>query len=470
MRPSRASALRAAATLAAVILSFLMMLGLCRIAGSQPSPAIVSALLAIGIGRRAMPAGAAHIALALVRIAAIAVAAAGAGWLLLHVPFVGAVVFVIAMSASVWLRNFGSLGRGIGAVIAIPFLALLVVPAAPDPSLPPLVNLALVVAAGVVAALAVALVDALAARLGLHVTRAPEAAAREPAAVRTGLTPHTRMALQLAVALGAAFVLGFLFFPQHWGWSVLTAFIVCAGARGRGDAAYKAVLRLAGAIAGTVAAAVAAHLWIPTGPPEAIAIFVVLFLGLWLRDVNYAYWAGATTLILAVLSGANGAGTIGLLGLRVLAIVVGALCAVVAAWFVLPIRSEAVVRRRLADALVALDTVLAASEPSERSACLERFHAALADLEQVAPPLRWHRRVLAREAVEHPARWIELAHGLREHAATERDARERGALRKAVGVSRRAIGNHGAAEPSPDIPPIGMALATLHDAIARQRA
>ena len=47
------------------------------------------------------------------------------------------------------------------------------------------------------------------------------------------------MALQMGVALSAAFAIGLLFFPQHWGWSVLTAFIVCSGARGRGDAAYK---------------------------------------------------------------------------------------------------------------------------------------------------------------------------------------------------------------------------------------
>jgi uncharacterized membrane protein YccC len=38
------------------------------------------------------------------------------------------------------------------------------------------------------------------------------------------------MALQMAVALSAAFAAGFLVFPDHWGWCVLTAFIVCSGA------------------------------------------------------------------------------------------------------------------------------------------------------------------------------------------------------------------------------------------------
>jgi hypothetical protein len=90
----------------------------------------------------------------------------------------------------------------------------------------------------------------------------------------------------------------------------------------------------------------------------------------------------------------------------------------------------------------------------------------LDDLEEVAPPLRWHRRIAGARVDDHPARWIDLAHGLRDHAALECDARERGAIRKAIGMSRRAIGNHGAVEKSPEVPPIGTTLATLHDALA----
>ncbi len=46
------------------------------------------------------------------------------------------------------------------------------------------------------------------------------------------LLPSTRMALQMGLALAAAFLVGHLAYPDHWTWAVLTAFIVCSGARG----------------------------------------------------------------------------------------------------------------------------------------------------------------------------------------------------------------------------------------------
>jgi len=52
-----------------------------------------------------------------------------------------------------------------------------------------------------------------------------------PAARRPGLSASTRMALQMAVALGSAFAAGRALWPDHWAWVVLTAFIVCSGAR-----------------------------------------------------------------------------------------------------------------------------------------------------------------------------------------------------------------------------------------------
>jgi uncharacterized membrane protein YccC len=50
------------------------------------------------------------------------------------------------------------------------------------------------------------------------------------------------MAIQLAVALTAAFLLGWLLFPEHAMWVVLTAFLVCSGNRGRGDVVHKSAL------------------------------------------------------------------------------------------------------------------------------------------------------------------------------------------------------------------------------------
>jgi riboflavin-specific deaminase-like protein len=215
------------------------------------------------------------------------------------------------------------------------------------------------------------------------------------------MTIHTRIALQMLVALGLAFAIGMLAFPQHWSWVVLTAFIVCSGAVGRGDAIYKGLLRVAGAIGGTLVAAVVSRFVPPNGIIDATLIFTVLFVGMWLRPINYAYWAACATLIFALLQGSQGAGVGALFAIRVLCIVIGALCAVVATWFVYPVRTELLVRRRVADARAALREVQRGSRDHDL-----RHH--LEQLERVAPPVRLHRAVFGtRSDAPHPATLID---------------------------------------------------------------
>ena len=167
----------------------------------------------------------------------------------------------------------------------------------------------------------------------------------------------TRMALQMLVALVLAFAAGMWLFPQHWSWVVLTAFIVCSGALGRDHAIYRGFLRFGGAFVGTLAAAVVTRLAIE-GPLEAALIFLVLFAGMWLRNVNYAYWAACATLIFALLQGSQGEPVVPLFTMRLLGIIVGSICAVLATSFVYPIRTEQIARRRVADALRAMHGVL----------------------------------------------------------------------------------------------------------------
>ncbi|MBD5635217.1 MAG: FUSC family protein [Candidatus Eremiobacteraeota bacterium] len=458
----------------AAIASFGTTYAACRLCGAQAAPAILAAILAISLSRRGSPASAAHLAASVAGLASLAVVATGIGRLLHSLPVLGAAVFTAGMFLSVWLRNFGGRARYAGAVIAMPLVAMLVVPvatrAAPGG---PLVDLALGIFAGVTALGYVTVVQWLARRAGVGVVAAerPADAAKAEQPKRAGLSPPTRMALQMAVALAAAFAVGFSVFPAHWGWAVLTAFIVCSGARGRGDALYKGVLRLAGAVAGTLAAAALGHVWAPAGIAEASAIFIVLFVGLWLRDYNYAYWASCTTLILAILQGAN-AGGIALLGVRLEAILLGALCGVAAAWFVVPIRTEAIVRRRIADALRAFDEVVAQAHLSdgERTRRLALFEHRMAELELVAPPVRWHRRIFASGAgAEHPAQWIELTRSLGSHAAAfgpEGDRKRSMAVRRAIGISRRAIANHGNPDKSSDDVTVGASLCSLRDVVA----
>ena len=467
--------IRAAAAFVAVLASFTSVYALCRWCGAQPQPAVVAALLAVSLSHRASPASRAHAGTATVTIAGIALAAAGVGWLLHTSPALGALVFTAAMFFSIWLRNFGERARSAGALIALPLVALLVVPAQSAGARGgPLVDLALVASAGVISLAYVTVIQSLARRAGIQLFTSVAVETATPTRPKgIGISSTTRMALQMAVALTAAFAVGLSAFPAHSGWTVLTAFIVCSGARGRGDAAYKGVLRLFGALTGTLAAAALARLWAPSGVGEAIAIFSVLFFGLWLRDVNYAFWAACMTLILALLARTNDGLNIALLGVRLEAMLVGALCAVAAAWFVLPIRTEAVVRRRLADALEALDDLVAHAHVADAKQIgrAARFEHRMAELDRVAPPVRWHRRIFASAGTaEHPARWIELTCELGDHGrafasnASGRE-RQRAVVRRAIGASRRALANHGKPDTAADRLPVSVALSKLRDTL-----
>ncbi len=457
------AAARAGITLLGAVAAFVTMLGLCAWAGAQPQPAIGAAILAIALGRRdGGTPSLARVAAGALRLVAVALAAAGVGLVLHALPIAGAAVFVVVLALSVWLRNFGARWRAIGTLIALPFIALLVLPGGPAHARggPP-VDLALVIAAGLVA-YAFATAASVLRRDG-PASDAPAGNARGERKPRPGLPVPTRMALQLATALTAAFAVGFAFFPGHAGWAVLTAYIVCAGARGRGDAFYKAVLRLGGALAGTAAALAVTSVWAPSGVAEAIVVFAALYLGLWLRDRNYAYWAGAMTLIFALLSRTSGPLTAEVFAVRLEAILAGAVCGVAAAWFVMPIRTEAVIRRYLADALLAFDEVIAHAHlaDADHPRRVAHFEERIAELDRVAPPVRWHRRVF-RSRADHPAGWIDAAGALRPHARAVEAAAKRGAIRRAIGVSRRAIATHGAPDAPPERVPISDALASLH--------
>ena len=298
--------------------------------------------------------------------------------------------------------------------------------------------------------------------------------------------PHTRLAAQLTVAMAVAFAVGHVVFPHRWMWPVITAFVVCSGARGRGDVVHKSGLRVAGAFAGAVTGTLAAHL-VAGSPAAAITmIFGYLLAGLWLRERNYAVWAFCVTSVLSVLYSLNGEQGGALLFQRPEGILVGSACGIAAAYFVLPLHTERVMRARASRALRALQDLLGAvREPEPRPAAIRhlarQFDRAAQDLAQVAAPARAHRALFHRrraEAAAHAADWADslavCAHAARVLAATEPAALVAsrtllGLTALNVGQVRRRLGHRPDAEPprpAPGGPPhllrLNTALAALY--------
>lgn len=437
---------------------------------STGSPAVLATVVALSLSRRTF-ASRTEFARSAALLPVIGLAAGAVGWLLLAVPPVGAALFVAGMSVPIWMRRFGPRAARLGGLVALPLTAVLVAPVPPSPGVPAWLAALLALIAGVVAVLWVAVAREVLRlipnergrmergrpenpRVQQHgdTRGAVRAAATGPSGPRR-LPASTRMALQMAVALSAAFVVGWAVFPDHFMWVVLTAFLVCSGNRGRADVLHKSVLRVVGALGGTVGAVVLAAL-LPraTGPGVVVAIFVALFVGTWLRPVSYAFWALAVTLALSLLQELTGTATLtgeaGLLVERVVAIVVGAILGIAASWFLLPIRSMDVLRRRLSELLVGLTAAVIPGDDSssdDRDARVSEVREAAARVEQLAPAhraarlVRGRRRPMAIDCIEVAA---ELPGALDAHLAAGAQPSVPGApdtLRRTIGQARKSL-------------------------------
>ncbi|MEO8459470.1 MAG: FUSC family protein [Dokdonella sp.] len=419
----------------------------CAIAiAPGPGSAVLAVVLCISLSRSHLDRDRRGRIEAAIALPIVGLVAVGVGMLLLRAPWIGAAVFVAGMFVSIWLRRFGPMARRAGSLIALPFVVLLTTPYIPatQDSLVPTALAPIVVA--LLALLWVSVLHALARRVGvLPPERAPIAGARKPESLPVAskgegsLRPiaSTRMAIQMAIALSAAFVIGYVYFSERWAWIVLTAFIVVSGNRGRLDVAYKSVLRVLGAAAGTL---VALTLMIHAGSHDSTTVALILgaiFLGVWLRPVGYAWWALFVTIALALLQGFTGSSQPPMLGLRLEEIVFGAVIGVAACWFVLPVRSIGVLRRRIANALAELSDAL---DPAISNRTSYAFVEVIADIEQLAPAFRASRLVTRYFRTQQPADWIDALMTCRDPAIAliEKSATP-APVRRAVGAARKAL-------------------------------
>jgi uncharacterized membrane protein YccC len=444
-----------------VLLTFVSALALHQAFGLSDSVLVLSVALSLTLSRTNAGRGIKEQLLGLFIVPVVAIAAFGVGFLLLDLPIVGSALFVIAVSGAIWLRRFGPLASRIGTVISLPFIAVLITPA---PAVPtgqgPFVPWSAVVA--VIAAAWSLLVRLVASAVTVRPRRdgaPPPRETRDTVAPPRAAAPRllagsTKMAIQLAAALTAAFLIGHVLLGQHWPWVVITAYVVSSGNRGRGDVVYKGVMRTIGAVVGTAVATVLAGLFPPGDGAAVIGVFVALGIGIFLRGINYAFWAASVTASLALLYGYFGEGGEQLLLNRIAGVLIGAVLAVGCAWLILPVRTRDVLRRRMFDALAALSDVLGAArtEPERLPDEAARFRASLAAIDQLVPTLRAADVILRLRRVEqrhghvvtslkHCAAPIGALAALDPEELAESSTRI-GQVARRVGALRRALATH----------------------------
>lgn len=431
----RGSLIEASVTLLAAIATMLC----ARMFAPGTGPAVMAVVLCVSLSNSQLDRDLRGRLEAAAVLPLVGLGALGIGLLLRHLPWLGAAAFAAGMSVSIWLRRFGPMARRAGSLIALPLVALLTMPhagATAQGALPPFL---VPIAVALLALFWVTLAHLLTRRVQRRPSFDPvEAATSEPAPAEQKRWPaSTRMALQMAVALALAFVIGYVFFPGHWAWVVLTAFIVNSGNRGRLDVLYKSGMRIVGAAAGTAFTLLfAGHASASPGVTGTL-ILGALFLGLWLRPFGYAWWALFVTVALALLQGFDGGSPAVLLGQRMEEIVIGAVIGVSAAWCVVPVKSTDVLRRRLADALA---TLADAFDPAASTRDPMRFDASLAQVEEVARPFRAIRRLTRRTRAPQPADWVDTLQACRAPAiALIRQGAAPGRVRQAVGAARKAL-------------------------------
>lgn len=469
----------AAVTMTATLLSFGSVLALEHAAGLSTGAVLLAVVLSLSLGRQQSTRDARHrhtLLLAPVLLPLLAVAAGEVSERMFTHPNVGDTLFVAGMAGAIWLRRFGGLGRRAGTLLTTTLTATLITP---GPVVPIGSNaptrwwgavVALIALGWVrVARLAAERFDVLPA-LRAEV-EAPSPPARRPQAGTAWyrrLPASTKMALQMAAAMAAAFAAGRGAFGIHWTWTVLTAFIVSSGNRGRADVAHKAVLRVIGAAGGTLIATALANVFPAHDDWSVVTIFAVLGVALWLRPVSYAFWASGMTAALALLYGFYGEQGSHLLLDRLEGIAIGAAIGVAAAWLVLPIRNIDVIRRNLAVALGAIASRLSSDHPHAvfppETVAVIRESTGAAQL--AAASLQWlgvlparfgaglHFAVATREL----AGCADELAGLPGHRLSLPDEiRQR--LARDVTVARRALARDAAAEQVAELPVVAARIA-----------
>ncbi len=339
----------AAVTMAAVLASYGSALSLEHVARLHLDIVIEAVVLAVTVSRVLRSARLIDRLISFAVLPPFAIGASEIGRMMSEHSNFGDALFVIAMAAAIWVRRFGRSVSRASMLVAAPFVAVLILQGqsavVPFEAAPIWVGLV-----AFICCLWVMVLQLLAARFGFdrppHQTNTSSRRERSPKNPprKRIFDTRTRLAIQMALALAAAFCVGRVLWPGHWTWVVLTAFIVSSGARGRGDVIQKGLLRAGGAAVGTLVATELAGVLGARTVGAVVLIFIVLGVATWLREISYAYWAAGVTVAISLLYEWFGVSSQELLQVRLEGIAVGAVIGVASSWLVRPVRERDALR------------------------------------------------------------------------------------------------------------------------------
>ncbi|GHH14707.1 membrane protein [Streptomyces lanatus] len=216
-----------------------------------------------------------------------------------------------------------------------------------------------------------------------------------PAEAETGLRrPTTRAAVQVAVGSALAMVGGELLSRDRWYWAVLTCWIVFLNTASTGEILVKGYRRLLGTVLGVLAGivlagAVGQHTW------TAFALVLLfVFAMFYSAPLSYTLMSFFVTAALGLLYTLLHTYSLSVLVLRIEETALGAACGVIAAAFVLPVRTDRRTNELLVTVLERLGGVtrsavdqLSGGPPVDLMDEARDLDQALADLRAAVQPL-----------------------------------------------------------------------------------
>jgi hypothetical protein len=383
-------------------------------------------------------------------------------------PLARDLTFLAVVGAGVYARRWGPRGHSLGVFAFMTFFVAQFLQATPR-HLPELY-----------AALLLSLLIAFGVRFGLWCYERRLPPAPVPAAPGgTGLARiTTRQAVQATAGAGFALVVGQLISGERWYWAVGATWWVFVNTTSRGETLVRGFRRVLGTVIGIGVGLVIALPVNGAPVPTAVILAVCVFGIFYTAAVSYTWMMLCVTLLAELLYGLLGVLDPALLALRLAETGVGALGAVLAVLFVLPVTTHAVTDAWIQRALRCVHAATAeaaarlagstAADPASRVAELEqllgRVRLSVAPLVHPLNPMRGRkrraRRVLA--LLDDCAREIRGLVAVAADPVASHDARLAAACWRVEAAVEALTGGTDITAPGEQPPAADPALAHLH--------